>query len=178
VFEIVNVVLTAEIDDTIDLEKLGKSRRFEFNPEKYRCAYFSDEGIEGKASIFSSGKIILVGAKSEATGRRSLNYLIGVLREEGYTEAENVYVITRNVVVTLEMDSCLDLESLAQSSQHTVYEPEQFPGAMLRLHNLGVTALIFQSGKIVLPGLESERVIARVVRAVREYLRPYRLDCR
>ena len=47
----------------MDLDDLSAHIEVEYNPSKYRCAYFRDDSIEGKVSIFPSDKLIVVGAR-------------------------------------------------------------------------------------------------------------------
>ena len=54
--EIVNLVATATLGERIDLEGLAKLPSVNYDPTRYFCAYFKDETMEAKVSIFNSGK--------------------------------------------------------------------------------------------------------------------------
>jgi TATA-box binding protein (TBP) (component of TFIID and TFIIIB) len=62
--EIVNLVATATLGERIDLEGIATLPFVSYDPARYFCAYFKDETMEAKVSIFTSGKMIAVGAKS------------------------------------------------------------------------------------------------------------------
>jgi len=66
---IVNVVATASLDRRVDLESLRESfpHKVVHDLEIYggRTAYFKSKKMQGKVSIFSSGKMISVGTKSQ-----------------------------------------------------------------------------------------------------------------
>ena len=54
------------------------------------------------------------------------------------------------------LSEMLDIPRIAANLRGVIYEPEQFPGAVLRPKNLkGVTALLFASGKAAIAGLRA-----------------------
>ena len=63
--------------------------------------------------------------------------------------------IIRNVVASCSTDSKIPLSRLAIGLEGTEYEPEQFPGLVMRLTDPKAAALIFNSGKIVCTGTKS-----------------------
>ena len=56
--EIVNLVATGDLKQTVDLHKLSKLRNVDFDKNTYggKVAYYKTENMIGKVSIFSSGK--------------------------------------------------------------------------------------------------------------------------
>jgi len=70
---IVNVVATAALGQKLDLEELEKYPQILHSAQTYggRVAYFRSRCFKGEVSIFSSGKMISVGAKSEAEAFRA-----------------------------------------------------------------------------------------------------------
>jgi len=73
---IVNVVATAALDRRVYLESLRElfPREVVHDVEIYggRAAYFKSEGMQGKVTIFSSGKMICVGTKSVESAKQEL----------------------------------------------------------------------------------------------------------
>ena len=65
--EIVNLVATATLGQPIHLESLTTLPFITNNPSRYFCAYFKDETMEAKVSIFTSGKMIAVGVEYKKT---------------------------------------------------------------------------------------------------------------
>ena len=61
-----------------------------------------------------------------------------------------------NVVASVEVTAKIDLNLLARKQKDAVYNPEQFPGLMLRIKNPKATILVFSTGKMVITGLRSE----------------------
>ena len=117
-------------------------------------------------SIFASGKMIVVGAKSEKSAKRNLQHVIRVLSKLGIVKKSRPELTVRNIVVTVELDAPFHLEEMQDLIPGLVYEPEQFPGAIFRPVDSDVTVLIFASGKMVVAGIKSEVSIDRDVQAV------------
>lgn len=164
--EVVNVVATATIGESVGLDELANLPFITYNPSRYLCAYFKDETMEAKVSIFTSGKMIAVGAKSEEAAKRDLMHVIKTLSKLGIVKKSKPQVEVRNIVVTVELDSPIDLEEMLNLIPGIVYEPEQFPGAIFRPVNSDATALIFGSGKMVVAGITSEASIDTDVQTV------------
>ena len=62
-----------------------------------------------------------------------------------------------NVVASTSLNVPIKLENLVSKLDNVEYEPEQFPGLVLRLKDPKVAALIFSSGKIVCTGAKSPK---------------------
>jgi transcription initiation factor TFIID TATA-box-binding protein len=60
-----------------------------------------------------------------------------------------------NVVASTSLNVPIKLENLVSKLDNVEYEPEQFPGLVLRLKEPKVAALIFSSGKVVCTGAKS-----------------------
>ncbi|MBT3814040.1 TATA-box-binding protein [Candidatus Woesearchaeota archaeon] len=57
-----------------------------------------------------------------------------------------------NIVVSTGMEKEVPLEKMAATLPNTEYNPEQFPGLVLRIKDPKTSALIFSSGKVVCTG--------------------------
>ncbi|MEM5778191.1 MAG: TATA-box-binding protein [Candidatus Aenigmatarchaeota archaeon] len=72
-----------------------------------------------------------------------------------------------NVVASASLNVPIKLEKLVSSLDNVEYEPEQFPGLVLRLKDPKAAALIFSSGKVVCTGAKSPKdsklVIGKIV---------------
>ncbi|MDH5686826.1 MAG: hypothetical protein OEZ48_03035 [Candidatus Bathyarchaeota archaeon] len=157
-FSIVNVVATASLGERVDLEKLGPLKEFLHDPDIYggRVAYFKSSNMSGRVSVFASGKMISVGAKSEREAANQLEYAKEFLVKEGFVKPiTQMKCSVRNVVAVANFGRAIDLEALARKRK-MIYEPEQFPGGIIRLDQpQKATVLLFSSGKAVIAGLTS-----------------------
>ncbi|MDP3697981.1 MAG: TATA-box-binding protein [Nanoarchaeota archaeon] len=57
-----------------------------------------------------------------------------------------------NIVISSSLEKDIPLEKMAATLPNTEYNPEQFPGLVLRIKDPKTSALIFSSGKIVCTG--------------------------
>lgn len=69
----------------------------------------------------------------------------------------------RNVVASAQTNSKIPLARLAQELEGTEYEPEQFPGLVVRLDDPKASALVFTTGKIVCTGTTSPQIAKKAV---------------
>ena len=154
---IVNLVATAELDQSVNLEHLVNVHGFLYDYEIYHCAYLKDRRTKGKVSIFSSGKMICIGAKSLEAAKHDLNYAAKRLAELGLISRTRIRAKLQNIVATADLGKSLDLESIASKLPHAIYEPEQFPGAVYWAPELdGAAMLLFPTGKIVVAGIKRQ----------------------
>jgi TATA-box binding protein (TBP) (component of TFIID and TFIIIB) len=162
---IVNVVATASLNQPMDFSELKKFAEITHSPNVYRgkVAYFKTGGMEGKVSIFQSGKMISVGTKSEAQAFKELQLAMNFLVERNLAEKVELQPKVQNLVVTANFEHNLSIENLPQNLK-AIYEPEQFPGAILRLTEpFKASVLLFASGKAVITGLKSSEQIGPTV---------------
>jgi len=79
-----------------------------------------------------------------------------------------------NVVATVvvEITEKIDLNIIARKHADVEYNPERFPGLVMRIEKPKATILIFSTGKMVVTGLrkatEAGRVVEKVVKNIRK----------
>ncbi|MFH1424974.1 MAG: TATA-box-binding protein [archaeon] len=64
-----------------------------------------------------------------------------------------------NVVASASVDAEIDLDKIAATLPNAEYEPEQFPGLVLRLTDPKAAILVFSSGKMVCTGAKEVAMI-------------------
>jgi len=83
----------------------------------------------------------------------------------GKTEYEVV-----NIVVSTNLQHTIPLEKMAATLANTEYNPEQFPGLVIRIKDPKTSALIFSSGNVVCTGARSmdkvHLAIARIIESL------------
>src|SRR6056300_960321 len=60
-----------------------------------------------------------------------------------------------NIVVSTSLEHDIPLEKMAATLSNTEYNPEQFPGLVIRIKDPKTSALIFSSGKVVSTGAKT-----------------------
>jgi len=81
-------------------------------------------------------------------------------------EIPGVYATTQNVVVSANIHRDLPLEKLATKLERAEYNPEQFPGLILKMDVPKASALLFSSGKIICTGTKSMREARKAIEAI------------
>ncbi|MFQ5474654.1 MAG: TATA-box-binding protein [Candidatus Nanoarchaeia archaeon] len=71
-----------------------------------------------------------------------------------------------NIVVSASLGHDIPLEKMAATLSNTEYNPEQFPGLVIRVKEPKTSALIFNSGKIVCTGARNIEDVHRSIRQI------------
>ena len=102
------------------------------------------------ALVFSSGKMVCTGAKSEDESKTACKKYAKTIQNLGF-EVRFTDFKVQNIVASCDVMFPIMLEKLyAAHGGFCHYEPEIFPGLIYRILDLKVVVLIFVSGKIVL----------------------------
>jgi len=171
-FRIVNVVATASLDQELDFGKLRKFKEISHDPKVYggRVANFKKTQMQGRISLFCSGKMISVGTINEQRAFDELELAMQFLTKKGLIKKVKLFPKIQNIVVTADFECDLILEQLAEHDE-IIYEPEQFPGAILRIKEPHkTTVLIFASGKATITGLKSVEQISPTIKKLESIL--------
>lgn len=122
-----------------------------------------DEELEGEEELEEGKEVKAKEVKTEKPG------------EEGeYDYEANLDYKIENVVATVcvEITEKIDLNQIARKHADVEYNPERFPGLVMRIEKPRATILIFSTGKMVVTGLrqasEAERVVDKVVKNIRK----------
>ena len=83
IIEIVNVVASATIEEKLDLNKIqAKIPAIEYNPEQFPGAVFRITTPKTATLLFSTGKMVCTGSKSEEMARIAVKTVVKKLRKE------------------------------------------------------------------------------------------------
>ena len=80
------------------------------------------------------------------------------------TEKRDITVV--NIVVSTSLKHDIPLEKMATTLSNTEYNPEQFPGLVIRIKEPRTSALIFSSGKIVCTGARSMEKVEESIKKI------------
>jgi len=93
---------------------------------------------------------------------------------EDYDFEANLDYKIENVVgtVVVEITEKIDLNQIARKLPDVEYNPERFPGLVMRIEKPRATILIFSTGKMVVTGLrkasESDKVVQKVIKNIKK----------
>ncbi|MFH1780067.1 MAG: hypothetical protein ABH803_02895 [Candidatus Micrarchaeota archaeon] len=97
-------------------------------------------------------------------------------KKKTYNKRIDTSFKVENIVASANLKVELDLFNIAMEIDNVEYEPEQFPGAIMRLKDIGTTLLLFKNGKVICSGAKSEAQIGRSIKRAVELLRGFMKD--
>lgn len=170
-YTVVNMVAAASLDQMLDLYSLAVGiQNIEYEPEQFPGAILKIKEPKVSMLLFKNGKIICSGASSEKQieqGIRRANKLISEVQKDIKVKRKVDFEIV-NFVATASLDMNLDLFEVAMNLDNVEYEPEQFPGAILRLDEPKLTFLLFKNGKMICAGAKRETHLKKGLKAVEQ----------
>jgi len=82
----------------------------------------------------------------------------------------------QNIVATTALEKPVPLTKLARTQPNTEYNPETFPGLVLRIKEPKSAVLVFSSGNLVCTGTKTQSQIRQVVDEVIKQLKKVNVD--
>ncbi len=153
IIEIVNVVASATIDQKLDLYDIQKKfPDVEYNPDQFPGAVFRLRTPKTATLLFSTGKMVCTGSKSEDMAKNAVKTVVQKLRKGKIKIKKDAVVTVQNIVSSINLGGKIHLEKTARTLPRSMYEPEQFPGVIHRMVDPKTVILLFASGKLVCTG--------------------------
>ncbi|VDI43897.1 TATA-box-binding protein-like [Mytilus edulis] len=148
-----NIVCTVNLGCKLDLKKIAlHARNAEYNPKRFAAVIMRIRDPRTTALIFSSGKMVCTGAKSEDQAKLAARKYARIVQKLGFA-AKFLDFKIQNMVGSCDVKFPIRLEGLVLThGQFSSYEPELFPGLIYRMVKPRIVLLIFVSGKVVLTG--------------------------
>ncbi|XP_065159827.1 uncharacterized protein Tbp isoform X2 [Atheta coriaria] len=155
-----NIVSTVNLNCKLDLKKIAlHARNAEYNPKRFAAVIMRIREPRTTALIFSSGKMVCTGAKSEEDSRLAARKYARIIQKLGFP-AKFLDFKIQNMVGSCDVKFPIRLEGLVLThSAFSSYEPELFPGLIYRMVKPRIVLLIFVSGKVVLTGAKVRQEI-------------------
>ena len=158
IINIENVVASATLNQKVDLNAIVKGfPGVEYRPEQFPGLVFRLKRPKTATLIFSSGKMVCTGARSENEARRAIKNVLEELKKGGIIIIRKPELKIQNIVASASLSGKIDLEQAVGTLGKTMYEPEQFPGLIYRMDEPKVVILLFASGKLVCTGAKKEQ---------------------
>jgi len=155
-----NIVATVNLDCPLVLKDIAmQARNAEYNPKRFAAVIMRIREPKTTALIFSTGKIVVTGAKSEQLAKHAARKYAKIIQKLGFEAKFREFKI-QNIVASADARFPIRLENLSIDHRlFSSYEPELFPGLIYRMVEPKVVLLIFVSGKIVLTGAKTRKDI-------------------
>ncbi|NXO94771.1 TBPL2 protein, partial [Certhia brachydactyla] len=170
-----NIVSTVNLACKLDLKNIAlHARNAEYNPKRFAAVIMRIRQPRTTALIFSSGKMVCTGAKSEEQSRLAARKYARVVQKLGFP-AKFLDFKIQNMVGSCDVRFPIRLEGLVLTHQQfSSYEPELFPGLVYRMVKPRIVLLIFVSGKVVLTGAKDRSEIYEAFENIYPILRGFK----
>jgi transcription initiation factor TFIID TATA-box-binding protein len=176
-FKIENIVASAELGLELDLYTIAfKIHDVEYEPEQFPGAILKLKEPKTSLLLFKNGKIICAGGKNEKEVALAIEKTLKMLSSYSKTAPPKNFkprFTVQNIVASAEFGVELDLYTIASEVPNVEYEPEQFPGAILKFQSPKTSLLLFKNGKIICTGGRSEAEVVSALNMAAKLLEPY-----
>ena len=121
--------------------------------------------------IFSNGKAVVVGTKTIKDSREAMSKLKKMIKkiEKGINSRAGVKI--ENIVTQFNVGVELDLELLNSKISGCEYEPDKFPGLLMKVKEPQATYILFESGIVVITDIDDEKTSDKASKELRKFLR-------
>ena len=162
-----NIVSTANFKCILDLREIAlKAKNAEYNPRRFAAVIMRIKEPKTTALIFSSGKMVCTGARTEEESRQASRTYAKIILKLGFPVKFSEFTV-QNIVASCDVKFPIRLEGLANTFlKFCSYEPEMFPGLIFHMLEPKIVLLIFVSGKIVLTGAKKREDIYRAYQKI------------
>ena len=159
-----NIVASVTLNQRFDLNAIVKGNPgVEYNPKRFPGLVFRLKKPKTAILIFSTGKMVCTGAKSERKAKLAVKKVVKELKNSGIIITGKPEIKVVNIVSSADLFGRIELEDAAYSLDKNMYEPEQFPGLIYRMDEPKVVILLFSTGKLVCTGATKEEDVYRAV---------------
>jgi transcription initiation factor TFIID TATA-box-binding protein len=168
-----NIVASTQIADELDIKQLAdKIPASKYDPERFPGLILHIEKPKTAVLLFSTGNAICTGAKKMDEVNDAINEVVSKIKSAGLSVSGKRKIKTQNIVASSDLKKELQLSSIAKTLllENVEYEPEQFPGLVYRMDNLGVVLLLFSSGKLVCTGAKKMEDVSTAIDTMKDKL--------
>lgn len=109
--------------------------------------------------------------KAKPVTKAKTSRAVTVIKPDKFANAGPRDIRVVNIVVSTSLEHDIPLEKMAATLSNTEYNPEQFPGLVIRIKDPKTSALIFSSGKVVCTGARSMEKVHESIERIIESLK-------
>lgn len=151
-----NVVTSGKLGHFLDLDEIAASLpEGETDFETFRGIIYRMDSPEAVLVMYAKGTIVTLYAKSVEESVEAIRKAIDMMRRLSIVVNPEPTITVHNVVATAVASSRINLELASMTLEHTLYEPQHFPGLLYR-PDQGVAICIFGQGKMTITGVKTE----------------------
>src|ERR1022692_2384818 len=124
IVSIENVVASASVNQRVDLNLITKNFvDVEYHPDQFPGLVFRLKVPKTATLVFSSGKMVCTGAKSEKLAREAVQEVVRRLRKGGISIKNEAEITIQNIVGTANLGGKVHLEEAARTLRSRCTSP-------------------------------------------------------
>jgi len=172
-----NIISTVNLGCILDLKKISQiGYNVEYKPERFNALIMRIKSPKTTTLVFSSGKIVCTGAKTEKESYRASTRFARIIQKFGFAVKFLNFKI-QNFVASVNLNFKINITLLSQFHfDFCNFEPELFPGLIYRMKNPSVLFAIFNSGKINITGANKHSEIFEGFEKLFSSLKNFKFD--
>ena len=151
-FNVVNIVLTVNLDTILDLKAIAEKLKVAYHPETFDGVVYRIKSPKFTAIFLENGKVVCNLKKLEDLRLWHLPFE-DILKDLNI-EFTQIKPEIQNIVTASDLGRTLDLNHLVVQLglDNAEYNPESFVGLVYRVPEYHATLMIFSSGKVNIMG--------------------------
>ena len=170
-YKTVNIVASVRfnIENKIDLNLLARTNtNVTYNPETFPGLILRLQKPKSTILVFSTGKLVITGFIKEKDAQRITQQVTQIIKQSGTIITSEPEIKIQNIVTAGDLTLKLDVNLIAISLEHVLYEPEVFPGLIYHMKDPKVVFLLFASGKFVCVGAKFTTDVKRAIQQLQK----------
>ena len=163
-FQITNIVTSCSLKTKIDLDLLAeKYQEVDHNVNNFPGVSIRFTKPKCTALLYENGEMIITGLKKTEFIPIVISKVVNNLKSNDILVSDNPDYRIVNMAVSGHLKRRIDLDLASVVLERTIYEPEVFPGMVLRMDEPHCVFLCFSNGKFVVTGLTDKNMIKEAV---------------
>jgi transcription initiation factor TFIID TATA-box-binding protein len=166
-----NIIAYSKIADELDIHKIAeKIPGFMYDPSEFLGLTLKLDVPNVAILLLPNGKLICTGAKKIEDIEYSIKYVVNKIKNIGVKIKSKTDIEIQNIVASFNFEKQLNLDLISKTLmlENTSFEPEEFPGLIYKMDDLGAILLIFSSGKVVCTGVKNLEDASKAIDTMKE----------
>ena len=175
--EINNIISSVSLGSNLNIKNIAlKIKNAEYT-NNFSKLILKSKNAKATATIFSSGKMVCSGAKTETQSKSMCVKFGKIVNKIGFNaELKNFKI--QNIVASYDVKFRICLPKLfnkindlinntkSLENNYVKYNSDNFPGLIFYMNDLKISLLIFEYGKLVISGAKKRKEIEEIFRNV------------
>ena len=166
-----NIIANAKVADELDIHRIAeKVPGFMYDPTEFLGLTLKLDKPNVAILLLPNGKVICTGAKKIEDIEYSLKEVVNRIKSIGVKTKTKTDIEIQNIVASFELEKELNLSIISKGLmlENTSYEPDQFPGLVYNIEELGAILLIFSTGKIICTGVKNFEDASKAIEIIKD----------